>query len=96
MRKKEYGKKIIAIMLAAAMMTGLAACGSSPQETPPVETQVQTQAPVEEEPASEPAEEQTEEPTESTYTVTEENNNEKLPIGFRRSSESGMRIRMKI
>ncbi len=80
MRKKEYGKKIIAIMLAAAMMTGLAACGSSPQETPPVETQVQTQAPVEEEPASEPAEEQTEEPTESTYTVTEENNNEQLTM----------------
>ena len=67
-------------MLAAAMMTGLAACGSSPQETPPVETQVQTQAPVEEEPASEPAEEQTEEPTESTYTVTEENNNEQLTM----------------
>ncbi len=80
MRKKEYGKKIIAIMLAVAMMTGLAACGSSPQETPPVETQVQTQAPVEEEPASEPAEEQTEEPTESTYTVTEENNNEQLTM----------------
>lgn len=48
MRKKEYGTKIISIILAAALTAGLAACGNKNQQSPPAppteQESAQTQA----------------------------------------------------
>ncbi len=78
MRKKEYGKKIISIILAATMMTGLVACGNGEQKVEQEPASTQT-AVVESEPTSEPAPEQTEAPA-AAYSVTEENDNKELTM----------------
>lgn len=82
MRKKEYGKKVISIILAASMIISLAACGGSKepdtQQTVTQET-VQTEADTEVATEPETSTEQTEEPA-SKYSVTEENGNEELTM----------------
>ncbi|MDE7201299.1 MAG: discoidin domain-containing protein [Lachnospiraceae bacterium] len=81
MRKKEYGKKVISIILAASMIISMAACGGDKaqdtQQTVSQET-VQTEVSAE---AAEP--EMTTAPeaeTASKYSVTEENGNKELTM----------------
>lgn len=81
MRKKEYGKKVISIILAASMIFSLTACGGGKvqdtqgtvavQET---EAAQQTEAAQDSETAT-----QTETPA-AKYSVTEENGNKELTM----------------
>lgn len=80
MRKKEYGKKVISIILAASMIFSLTACGSGKaqdtQETVAVqesETAQQTEA------APDPETTAEAQPT-AKYSVTEENANKELTM----------------
>lgn len=84
MRKKGYGRKIVGIILAVSMMTGLAACGNKAQETESTKTvstetesteSTETEQAVPEEAASEDTEEET-----GKYSVTEENTNQELTM----------------
>ncbi|MDE7415425.1 MAG: discoidin domain-containing protein [Lachnospiraceae bacterium] len=81
MRKKEYGKKVISIILAASMIISMAACGGDKaqdtqqtvsQET--VQTEVSTEAVDPETTTALEAE------TASKYSVTEENGNKELTM----------------
>ena len=81
MRKKEYGKKVISIILAASMMISLAACGggkaSDTQETAvSQETTAGTETPAEPETAAE----QAPEAAAAKYSVTEENGNKEMTM----------------
>ncbi len=81
MRKKEYGKKVISIILAASMIISLTACGGGQTQdaqqtvSQEVQTEVSTEAPAE----TETAAEQTAEPA-AKYSVTEENGNKELTM----------------
>ena len=81
MRKKEYGKKVISIILAASMMISLAACGggkaSDTQQTAvSQETTAGTETPAEPETAAE----QAPEAAAAKYSVTEENGNKEMTM----------------
>lgn len=85
MRKKEYAKKVISIILAASMIISLAACGGGKaqdtqqtvsQETAVTQETTQTETPAEPETeAEQPAETAT-----AKYSVTEENGNKELSM----------------
>ena len=85
MRKKEYGKKVISIILAASIIISLAACGGGKaqdtqqtvsQETAVTQETTQTETPAEPETeAEQPAETAT-----AKYSVTEENGNKELSM----------------
>jgi len=82
MQKKEYGKKVISIILAASMIISLAACGGDKvQDTEQTVSQETVQTQTETEAATE-TEINTEQETEtaSKYAVTEENGNKELTM----------------
>ena len=80
MRKKEYGKKVISIILAASMIISLTACGGGKaqdaQETAVTQETTQTETPAEPETEAE----QTAETAAAKYSVTEENGNKELTM----------------
>lgn len=82
MRKKEYGTKIISIILAAALTAGLAACGNKNQQSPPAppteQESAQTQASTDAALADDA--DTAEDNTISKYTITEENGNRELTM----------------
>ena len=85
MRKKEYGKKVISIILAASMIISLTACGGGKaqdaqqtvsQETAVTQETTQTETPAEPETEAE----QPAETAAAKYSVTEENGNKELTM----------------
>lgn len=77
MRKRWYGRKAVAVLLAAAMTAGLMACGAVPEDNPAIEE------------TEHAGEEDTESGTEGTdadmenasqYSITEENGNRELTM----------------
>lgn len=83
MRKKEYGKKVISVILAASMMFSLAACGGGQaqdtQQAVSQETVQQTEAGTET-PADQESDTQQAAETADKYSVTEENGNKELTM----------------
>ncbi len=81
MRKKEYGKKVISIILAASMIISLAACGGGKTQEPQQTVSTQETAAVQQTEAVEPeTTAQPEAEPAAKYLVTEENGNKELTM----------------
>ncbi len=81
MRKKEYGKKVISIILAASMIISMAACGGDKaQDTQQTVSQETVQTEVGTETAEPETTTEQEAETASKYSVTEENGNKELTM----------------
>lgn len=81
MRKKEYGKKVISIILAASMIISLAACGGGKTQEPQQTVSTQETAAVQQTEAAEPeTTAQPEAEPAAKYLVTEENGNKELTM----------------
>lgn len=81
MRKKEYGKKVISIILAASMIISLSACGGDKTQEPQQTVPAQETAAVQQTETAEPetTAQPEAEPT-AKYSVTEENGNKELTM----------------